>query len=230
MKKILPLQPVIFLIAVFFSTSCSHKYYTSSVFEQQSSPHRNIAILPAEMIFTGTQPKNISAEDIARIEETESQTFQVSLYNGILRHANSKKYYTSVLVQDISTTQNILEQNGISVRDSWKQDDKKLAELLGVDAVVRMRIQKKRYMSDLASMGIGMGQQVLAQVSAGKFPVPYVSNKTNDIYASCNVVSNNQTLWNDNYQGGTNYNSPSEAEIDDITDNFAKHFPYRKRK
>ena len=182
------------------------------------------------MIFTGTQPKNISAEDIARIEETESQTFQVSLYNGILRHANSKKYYTSVLVQDISTTQNILEQNAISVRDSWKQDDKKLAELLGVDAVVRMRIQNKRYMSDLASMGIGMGQQVLSQVSAGKFPVPYVSNKTNDIYASCNVVSNNQTLWNDNYQGGTNYNSPSEAVIDDITDNFGKHFPYRKRK
>jgi hypothetical protein len=230
MKKNLPLQPVIFLIAVFFSTSCAHKYYTSSVFEQQTSRHRNIAILPAEMIFTGTQPKNISAEDIARIEETESQTFQVSLYNGILRHANSKKYYTSVLVQDISTTQNILEQNGISVRDSWKQDAKKLAELLGVDAVVRMRIQKKRYMSDLASMGIGMGQQVLAQVSAGKFPVPSVSNKTNDIYASCNVVSNNQTLWNDNYQGGTNYNSPSEALIDNITDNFGKHFPYRKRK
>jgi hypothetical protein len=67
-------------------------------------------------------------------------------------------------------------------------------------------------------------------VSAGKFPVPYVSNKTNDIYASCNVVSNNQTLWNENYQGGTNYNSPSEAVIDDITDNFGKHFPYRKRK
>jgi hypothetical protein len=43
------------------------------------------------------------------------------------------------------------------------------------------------------------------------------------------VVSNNQTLWNDNYQRGADYNNPSESVIDDITDNFGKHFPYKKR-
>jgi hypothetical protein len=75
-----------------------------------------------------------------------------------------------------------------------------------------------------------MGRQVLYQLGAGgRFPFPYVSDKTNDIYASCNVVSNNQTLWNDNYQRGADYNNPSESVIDDITDNFGKHFPYKKR-
>jgi hypothetical protein len=229
MKKNLLLVPGLIFILVLASCS-SHKYYTSSRFEQQTAHHRLIAVLPTEMIFTGTQPKNLSPEDIAKIEETESRGFQHSLYNSILRYANSKKYYTSINVQDIGTTQKLLEENGISIRDSWKEDDKKLAALLGVDAVVRMRIQKKRYMSDMASMGIDMGRQILYQTGAiTKIPLPYVSNKTNDIQASCNVVSNNQTLWNDNYRRGADYNSPSEEVINEITDNFGKHFPYKKR-
>jgi hypothetical protein len=229
MKKNL-LLPVSFTLTIAFTACSSHKYYTSSTFEQQTAHHKTIAILPAEMIFTGTQPKNLSPEDIAGIEETESRSFQHSLYNSILRHANSRKYFTSVSVQDIGTTQKLLEENGISTRNSWKEDDKKLAKVLGVDAVVRMRIQKKRYMSDLASMGIDVGRQILYQTgAASKFPFPYVSNKTNDIQASCNVVSNNQTLWNDNYKRGADYNTSSEVVIDAITDNFGKHFPYKKR-
>ncbi|MES2882013.1 MAG: hypothetical protein V4676_07690 [Bacteroidota bacterium] len=219
------------LLVILFFTACSNqKVYTSPSFSQQTAHHKTIAVLPAEMIFTGTQPKNLSPEDIEAIEETESITFQNSLYNSILRHANTRKYFTSIMVQDISATQKLLEDNKISVRNSWREDDKKLAAILGVDAVVRMRVQKKRYMSDLASMGVDMGRQVLYQIGAmGKIPLPYVSNKTNDIKASCNIVSNSQTLWNDSYNRGADYNSSSEAVIDEITDNFGRHFPYKKR-
>ena len=229
MKKYLPLS-VIAILAIFFSTSCSHKSYTSSYFEQQTASHRTIAVLPAEMVFTGTKPKNVTDEEIDKIEEAESVLFQNSLYNGILRHANSGKYFIRVMVQDISTTQKLLEENNISVRDSWKENDKKLASILGVDAVVRMRVQKKRYMSDLASMGVNLGHNVLNRIGTGKVPVPYVSSKTNDIYASCNVVSNNNTLWGDSYEGTTNFNRPSEEVVNDITDNFGKNFPYKQRK
>jgi len=161
MKRDLLLLPVLSL--VLFTSCAGHKYFTSSSFDQQTARHKIIAVLPAEMVFTGTMPKNLSPEDIAFIEETESQTFQQSLYNSILRHANSRKYYTSINLQDIGTTLKLLEENKITIRDSWKQDDRHLAKVLGVDAVVRMRIQKKRYMSDLASMGVNMGRQVLYQ-------------------------------------------------------------------
>jgi hypothetical protein len=229
MKKFLLYLSFAFTAIILFD-SCSHKNYTSSYFEQQTVNHRIIAVLPAEMIYTGTQPKNVTPEDIAKIEETESRMFQNYLFSAILKYANSKKYYTAVGLQDISTTQKLLEDNNISIRDSWKQDDVKLARLLGVDAVVRMRIQKQRYMSDLASFGVGYGQQVLYQIgNVGKY-VPYVPNKTNDIYASCNIVSNNQTLWNDDYRGSSNYTVSSEKVIDNITDNFGRHFPYRKRR
>lgn len=229
MKKYLPYLIIASLAVVFFS-ACSRKHYPVSYFDQQTAHHKLIAVLPAEMIFTGVQPKEISPEDIVKIEEMESKIFQNYLFNSIIRYANTNKYYTAVGVQDISTTQKLLEDNGISVRDSWKQDDKKLEKILGVDAVVRMRIQKKRYMSDLASLGVSYGQQVLYQIgNVGKY-IPYVPNKTNDIYASCNVVADNQTLWNDDYRGTSNYNVSSERVIDNITDNFGQHFPYRKRR
>jgi hypothetical protein len=217
------------LSAVFLS--CSHKYYTSSFFDQQTANHRTVAVLPAEMIFTGKQPENLSIDDITKIEEFESKNFQQSLYNSILRYANSKKYFTRVNLQDLVMTDKLLKEHNISARDAWTKDDKELAHLLGVDAVVRMRIQKQRYMSDFASYGISAGRQIIYNTGIGsKIPLPYVPNKTNDIYASCNVVSNNQTVWNDSYKGASDWNTPSNEVIENITDNFGRHFPYKRRK
>jgi len=228
MKKSIPLFICLF---VFFSISCSHKYYTTSFFDQQTANHKIVAVLPAEMIFTGKQPENLTPEDIAKIEESESKDFQYSLYNSILRYANSKKYFTRINLQDITMTQKILEEHSLSCRDAWKKDDKELASLLGVDAVVRMRIQKQRYMSDAASYGISLGRQIIYNTGFGsKIPLPSVPNKTNDIYASCNIISNNLTLWNDNYKGASDWNTPSNVVVENITDNFGRHFPYKRRR
>lgn len=228
MKKALLLLVGFLAIA---TISCSHKYYTSSFFDQQTAHHKIVAVLPAEMVFTGKQPENLSPDDIRRIEESESKNFQYALYNSILRYANSRKYFTRVNLQDIVMTQKLLEDHNISVRDVWKKDDKELAALLGVDAIVRMRIQKQRYMSDAASYGVSVGRQIVYNTGLGsKVPLPYIPNKTNDIYASCDIVSNNQTLWNDNYKGVSNWNTPSNVVIENIADNFGQHFPYKRRR
>ena len=190
-----------------------------------------VAVLPAEMIFTGKQPQNLTSEDIAKIEELESRNFQQALYNSILRYANSKKYFTRINLQDIVMTEKLLAEHNIETRNAWKKDDKELASILGVDAIVRMRIRKQRYMSDMASYGINWGRQVIRNSGIGsKIPVPYVPNKTNDIYASCDIVSNNQTLWNDNYKGASDWDTPSNVVIENITDNFGRHFPYKQRR
>jgi hypothetical protein len=227
MKKALPLFFFLFIIFL----SCSHKYYTASYFDQQTANHKIVAVLPAEMIFTGKQPENLTPADISKIEEQESKSFQQALYNSILRYANSRKYFTRINLQDLGTTQRILEEHSIGYKDTWKKDDKELAALLGVDAVVRMRIQKQRYMSDMASYGISLGRQIIYNTGiTSKIPVPYVPNKTNDIYASCNIISNNQTLWNDSYKAASDWNSPANQIIENITDNFGEHFPYKQRR
>ncbi len=228
MKKIIP---VFLFAAIIVSSSCSHRYYTATFFEQQTVNHRLIAVLPSEIIFTGKQPKDLTAEQIAQIEEGESRAFQQSLYGDILKYANSRNYYMFVGVQDINTTMSILDKNNISIRDSWKMDDKKLTTLLGVDAIVRMQITQRRYMSDYASYGVSFAKDIIYETGLGsKIPIPGRLGRTEDIYANCSIVSNDITLWNNNYKSAADWNNPSNIIIENITDNFGRNFPYKKRR
>jgi len=227
-KNLLPGFIAIFILFLF---SCSNKYYTASNFEEKTENHRVVAILPAEVTFTGKQPKNLSPDDIAKAEERESVDFQYALMNSILNHANTKKYITTVNFQDINTTLKILEQNNISVRDSWKKGDAELAKLLGVHSVIRMSIRKQRYMSDEASYGVGVAKQVIYKIGVGsKVPVPSSVGKTYDIYATCNLLSDNQTLWNDNYKRSTDYDTAPNVIVEWITDDFGTNFPYKEKR
>ncbi len=232
MTKNLPLPLAVILLAAFtMLPSCARKNYVASNFEEKTVDHQTVAIVPAEMVFTGTRPKNLSEEDIARIEEQESRDFQYALYNSILRHANTRKYITTVNFQDVGTTLKKLEDSNIPIRESWKMDDRELARALNVDAIIRMNIRKQRYMSDVASYGIDAAQRVIRSTGFGsRIPLPYNASKTNDIYASCNLVSDNQTLWNDHYKRASDWNSPANEIIEGITDNFGRHFPYKERR
>jgi hypothetical protein len=134
-------------------------------------------------------------------------------------------------VQDVTKTINTLEENQVSIRESWKMDDKKLAVLLGVDAIVRMQITQKRYMSDYASYGVTIGRNVINQTPLGnKLPIPSSLGKTEDIYAYCSVVSNSMTLWNNSYKGAADWDNPSNVIIENITGAFGRNFPYKRRK
>ena len=227
-KNLLPGFIAIFILFLF---SCSNKYYTASNFEEKTENHRLVAILPAEVTFSGKQPKNLSPDDIAKAEERESIDFQYALMNSILNHANTKKYITTVNFQDINTTLKILEKNSISVRDSWNKDDNELAKLLGVNSVIRMNIRKQRYMSDEASYGVGVARQVIYKTGIGsKVPVPSSVGKTYDIYATCNLLSDNQTLWNDNYKRSTDYDTAPNVIVEWITDDFGENFPYKEKR
>ncbi|MGE5108425.1 MAG: hypothetical protein ACM3H8_12820 [Sphingobacteriales bacterium] len=231
MKKNLPFSLLALIILYFIFSSCSRKNYASTYFDQQTANHKIIAVVPAEIIFTGKQPKNYTAQQIDSIEEDESKSFQVALQNSILRYANTRRYYMRVGMQDLSTTLSLLDQNKISIRDSWKMDAKELAKLLKVDAVVRMQITKQRYMSDYASYGVNMAERILWNTGAGgRIPLPDNAARTNDIYVTCNLLSDNVTLWNDYYKRSSDWNTPANIIIGNITDHFGENFPYKTRR
>ena len=74
MKTTLPYF-IIALVLISFS-ACQRKVYTSASFDQQTLDHKKVAILPAQIIFTGKMPKNMRQEDIETIEEKESIAFK----------------------------------------------------------------------------------------------------------------------------------------------------------
>lgn len=217
---------LIALFALLTLSSC-HRYYTSSTFAEASARHKRIAILPPQMVLTGNQPRSYSQRDVRLQEEKESMLFQQALYNNILKQASRKSILT-VSVQPYSNTLALLEKNNVSIRDAWTTSDEDLAKILEVDAIVRSTIQKDRLMSDLASAGIYAGKKIIDAVTPSPVLLPGV-NKTADIRATCSVVSNGETLWNDSYKRESNWSAPANEIIENITNNFAKHFPYRKK-
>lgn len=212
------------------TNSCRHKFYTAANFEEETRDHKKVAILPAEMIFTGTRPQNMTDADITKTEELESTVFQQYLYNNILKYSKKRKYYTYVTFQSTTNTLQLLEKNNVSVRESWRMTAEELKKMLNVDAVVRMKVQKERYMSDLASLGISVGQKVLNTIgNPVGLGVP-VSSRTNIISSTCSILSDDIVLWNDAYTRATDYYTPGRQVIADITDNFGKRFPYKRKK
>ncbi|HMK05699.1 MAG TPA: hypothetical protein VK489_15965 [Ferruginibacter sp.] len=219
---------VFFAVAglIILSSSCRRAHVPSPA-EEKTARHRVIAVLPVEMIYTGTRPKNITDSVIGKMEERESKVFQQFLHDNILRNGNNDRYMLMVSVQHYINTNAILNDNKISIRDSWFKTDEELAGMLNVDAVVRMKVQEKRYMSDAASMGIEYGRQVVGEIFKKSVNVP---NKTNDILASCSIISKGETLWNNNYRSASDWDTPPEYVINNITNNFAYRIPYRQRR
>ena len=69
----------IFLTALIAVASCSRNHIPS-IAEEKTATHKIIAILPVEMIYTGSKPKNLNEEEILKIEENESKIFQQFLH------------------------------------------------------------------------------------------------------------------------------------------------------
>ena len=86
-------------------------------------------------------------------------------------------------------------------------------------------------MSDEASYGVGVAKQVIYKTGIGsKVPVPGSVGKTYDVYATCNLLSDNQTLWNDNYKRAADWDTQPNVIIEWITDSFGENFPYKKKR
>ncbi len=119
MKTVL-LSALLFLV----TSSCSRNH-VPSVLYQKIAKHKAIAILPAEMIYTGVIPKNVKEEDLAKMEESESRIFQQYLHDNILQSGNTGRYALTV-------------PSNISLHDSWYRSDEELCRILNVDAVIRI--------------------------------------------------------------------------------------------
>jgi hypothetical protein len=212
---------------VFIVVASCRRNHIPSMAEDKMAGHRIIAILPAEIIYTGSKPKNVTETDITKMEESESKMFQQFLHDNILRDGNTTQYTLTVSVQNYINTLALLTDNKISIRDSWYKTDEELVKLLNVDAVVRMKVQLKRYMSDKASMGIDYGRQIVGAVLKKNI---YIPSKTNDVIASCSLVSKGETLWNKNYRREADWDTPADYVVNNITRNFAYYIPYKHRR
>jgi hypothetical protein len=226
MKRIAWLGSVV--MAVLMLQSCIKTRFYPSDFYEKTADHRIIAILPFEMVMTGRQPKKLTVEQTERIEEVESLAFQNSLLHRLFGESTHYRRPLRIDIQSVTTTNRILDEHGISIRESWYIDPQEAARLLNVDAVIKTRVIKRRYMSDLASFGIELGSALLDILSDSSLWI-FFPNRTNDIKAECYLYNGRDgaVLWGIDVVESVNWSIPANEMIDRINDFFVRKFPYR---
>ncbi len=223
-------RTALLLLAVSLA-ACTAVDYTSPRFAEAALEHQSVAVLPVAMVFTGKAPKGLTAEDIMQIEEGESLAFQASLYNYLLdRSSPRRRQPIWISIQPIEITNQRLNDEGLAIRDTWMLPASELAEVLGVDAVVRTRVRKTRYLSDLASFGITVGIHAALELldEDHLWLLPW-GPRTYDIYAEGELVAADQDtlLWKVAVNRETDWTQPANDVVRGITRKLAKKFPYR---
>lgn len=223
------LIPSVLIVLWLSVIGCARPFYSVN-FEEKTADHKTIAVVPIEMIFTGQIPKDWTNSDVVRVEEAESQAFQISFHNEILRSTKSGKKPIRVDLQHYKKTLQLLENNSIGIRDSWKRTPEELARTLGVDAVVTARIQKTRFMSDLESYGIDVATELVNILSDYKLaPWIPVSSQSKEIKGDYAVINgaDGTTLWSITFTVPGDWRQPANQIIDNISRRAARNFPYR---
>ena len=98
-------------------------------------------------------------------------------------------------------------------------------------AVIRTRVQKTRYMSELASWSTEVGLHVLHEASEGRIDwlIPPGLTRTDDIHADSTLISckDGDLLWKVEVHRATDWRRPANDVVAGITRKLAKKFPYR---
>jgi len=220
---------LISFILVLFATGCK-PYFKATDFEQVTEDHTTVAILPFELFTVGHVPAKLTPEMIAEIEEVESTTFQSSFYNKVLSSTQRGRGQLRVGMQHYTETNSLLEQNGITVRESWSMSPKKLANVLGVDAVVKARIEKNQYFSDGLSAGIDIAETIFTILTDTTDPF-YVSDNNKKVTSDYSLVdSDGITLWSIGYNNSSDWREQADQLVSQINHRSSRHFPYRQAK
>ncbi|MBI1222861.1 MAG: hypothetical protein GC180_09685 [Bacteroidetes bacterium] len=223
------LAPILLMLA-----SCAH-VYTNPQFTQKTQDHQSVAIIPYQMVYTGKLIKELSPADLQKINETESQAFQLSLYNQLLRRSGTGRHKIKIEIQNPSTTNRLLLDSGVVLTDAWKESPERLAGILGVQSVICTRVEKEKFLSDLESFGIIAAGQVLRNMQVpGATALPYVSSnasKTYEIKLNCQLMNgaDGSMLWNVPLRLNINYNTKANDAINIANRRCSKKFPYRDR-
>jgi len=153
MRKIFAL--LAFLSMPFMGFSQTH-LYENPEFDQLTASHELIAILPfnAKVTLRPKQMKDITPEQLNKMEESEGLSIQSAMYSWFLKRQKREKL--KVNVQDPSNTNALLRRNNISPSTMADYLPHELAEILGVDAVIMGTFETNKPMSEGASLALGM--------------------------------------------------------------------------
>ncbi len=198
-------------------TSCGPTIYKAQDFDSRTASHKIVAILPADVIIQlrPNEMKKTSAEQLRETEQKTGESIQDKMYSWFLKRSGKFKY--TVTFQDISRTNALLSQAGITYGNMNTRTKDELAKLLGVDAVISTRASMQKPMSDGAAVAIGL--------LVGTW------GSTNDVQTSISIneATKGDLVWKYDYNASGSVGSNPDRLVDALMRNCSKKFPYNAR-
>ncbi|MEL6988097.1 MAG: hypothetical protein AAGK97_09715, partial [Bacteroidota bacterium] len=189
--------------------SCTVRAYEAETFE--NLPEKTIAILPYEVVFEGRTPRRFTQRDLEMFAIGDSQLFQASLYRSIIERERRNKRF-KLTIQDVNDTNFLLAKADISIRDSWYKDPVELAEILGVDAVVRSSVSTKRFVSDGLAATADVTLAVLDALSGESSDTG--TTTTGEVFVKASIIDIDGTLvWSASENVATDYSFGSKRAV-----------------
>lgn len=194
--------------------SCGPKIYKSSAFDSALAKHKTVAILPAD-VSTRLRPnesKKITPEQLASMNEKTGFAIQDKMYSWFLRR--SDKFQYTVTFQDVTRTNALLKQAGISYSDLAVKDRVELSKLLGVDAVLQNRTSLDKPMSEGAAVAVGVIFGVWGNTNSAQTTINIHDGQTGNL------------LWKYDYEAAGSIGSSADNLVNGLMRNASKKFPY----
>jgi len=220
---------LLLFFALGFMASCSPKRYITQDYHKYARSHKKIAVLPYENYYTGRLPKDMTEEEVIELQENESKLFQRSLYFQLLEESRDiKKGDIYVSIQNVDDTNSLLADAGLSIQDSWKERPSKLAQILGVDAVVKIDMHKNFWLSNGESAAVNIATTIAGAVIPGVNT--FRLGRTSEIYINANLIDADAgvSLWAWNRKIDTDWQCETDEAISRVNHQISKRFPYRR--
>ncbi|AXP81229.1 hypothetical protein CJ739_2148 [Mariniflexile rhizosphaerae] len=214
MKKIL----VSFLLFAFIQNVLAQtSLYENPNFDAIANTHKIIAIVPfkTQVKLRPKQMKDMSAEQLNRVEKSEGESIQSAMYSWFLKR-KKRGDLQSLEVQDPRTTTAMLKKQNIDYNNIMDFTPQDLAKILGVDAVISGDFKTNKPMSEGASIALG--------VLFGFFG----STNSATINMSVHNAADGVLLWNYNKKVSGSIGSNTEDLINVLMRKASRRLAYTK--
>lgn len=210
MRKLL-----LFALICFTLGSCGPQIYQAPSFSQMKESHKVVAVLPFEVSIESRKlPKGVTVDMIQDQQRDYGYGMQSDVYGYFLKQMSKDKY--TVNFQDVSKTNAILNDAGITYDDLRLKSKDEVCKLLGVDAVVSGKATMSKPMSDGAAIAVGLLVGAWGPTNTVNTTITVHESKAGDL------------MWKYDYQASGSIGSSRQSLTNALMKNSSKKFPYRK--
>jgi hypothetical protein len=224
------LYPLLFAVLPFAACNIN-RHNVSYNFKEKAAQHKKMAILPAQVMYTGFKPRLMDNKTYIHTVTSDAYLMQQSMYGALLRrtYIRSKNRRLRMDIQPPDETNRLLTLNGVTAATQLSYDS--LARLLGVDALLSASVVKDRMASEGLSFATDLtlvAASALAKDSSGRRNTGYMP--TYGIYTTYMIIDGKDArpVWNFEAGGDADWFTTPNMITERNNEAMAKFVPYRR--